>query len=382
MSSTLNPCAGGVTLQARPGANLSTDVQTLTAWLEDLALWPCVEITQIDQAGLSVTRFALKVAWRDALMPDYDTSQLMRRLNLNAGVAGSDLDLDREILLSMLGGPLTFEFPTLAELQAHVQVRRHVVRASEKTALAFATDAAERPQDCWHYAPGCGFLLRPGHELVESLIKATQPGVSGTMYSFSCYRATEYVMLLGLAMALQTRNPVLLRQLEQQWRQRAIMSAEFHERFLHEFGTVENPLPMRYYVPGDRLWFRNPDNASAEVTGYEGSWVIYLGQGLFSDFWRSERRYTLESKCLEIFHWRNGLVFGPDGSAQMDEAIVNARVAQSVADPQKVQGILGQMMRYRAPRGRPGSEGGCIDATREFLRRLCPGTAEIQLPGH
>ena len=34
---------------------------------------------------------------------------------------------------------------------------------------------------------------------IDALIKATQPEVSGRLYSFSCYRATEYVMLRALA---------------------------------------------------------------------------------------------------------------------------------------------------------------------------------------
>ncbi|OIP14174.1 MAG: hypothetical protein AUK50_12085 [Comamonadaceae bacterium CG2_30_57_122] len=61
------------------------------------------------------------------------------------------------------------------------------------------------------------------------------------------------------------------------WPQRPIRSAEFHKVFLREQGSMESPLPPRYYVPGDRTWFLNPDDASAEASGFEGSWVMYLG---------------------------------------------------------------------------------------------------------
>lgn len=77
-------------------------------------------------------------------------------------------------------------------------------------------------------------MLKPGCALIPSLIKATQPDVSGKLYSFSCYRATEFVILLAIAQEVQHTNPDLLGRLQQQWQQCPIMSAQFHEVFLHE----------------------------------------------------------------------------------------------------------------------------------------------------
>lgn len=34
---------------------------------------------------------------------------------------------------------------------------------------------------------------------------------------------------------------------------------------------------------------------------------MYLGSGLFNNFWKREAPYTLTDKCLEIYHWRHGL---------------------------------------------------------------------------
>ena len=85
------------------------------------------------------------------------------------------------------------------------------------------------------------------------------------------------------------------------------MSGRFHDTFLHEYGSLAEPLPQRFYVPGDRLWFRNPDSASSDVEGYEGSWVFYLGGGLFNNFWERDQPFTLTSKCVEIHHWQHAL---------------------------------------------------------------------------
>jgi len=55
-------------------------------------------------------------------------------------------------------------------------------------------------------------------------------------------------------------------------------------------------------------------------------------------------------------------------------------VRESLEDPTAVQRILDRMLRLRDPQGVYGA-GGCIDASREFPRFVCPGTADIVLPG-
>lgn len=141
---------------------------------------------------------------------------------------------------------------------------------------------------------------------MAALEQATRPDISGALYSFSCYRATEYILLLAMATEMARSNPRLLDELTRFWQSRAIMSGEFHEVFLSQDGSIEEPLPPNYFIPGDRVWFRNPDQRSADVTGYEGSWVFYLGDGEFSNFWKEGQPYTMQHKCLELFHWRHG----------------------------------------------------------------------------
>ena len=158
------------------------------------------------------------------------------------------------------------------------------------------------------------------------------------------------------------------------------MSGAFHDVFLHEYGSMAAPLPPKYYVPGDRLWFRNPDERSADVTGYEGSWVFYLGDGLFSNFWKRDAPFTLTAKCLEIYHWRHGVYLDAAGQPQMDENIVAERVRASQNDPAECGRILQRMLRLRDPKG-VYRQGGCIDTTREYPRCILPGSADIRLPG-
>jgi hypothetical protein len=310
--------------------------------------------------------------------PESNTLALNQALQLDTWLRPDDLT--REVVVAMLMAPVAHEFPSVQEFESAVRIRCNVVQAARKTSLAFHTSEAERPLDCWIYDDHEGFLLRSGSSLVTALKKATQPEYSGALYSFSCYRASEYVILLGIAQELQHRNPDLYLQLETLWTQRTIKSGQFHDVFLREQGSMEVPLPPYFFVPGDRTWFRNPDEASADASGFEGSWVIYLGAGQFSNFWKHTEPYTLVDKCLEIYHWRDGLYRDALGDERIDEPKVAQYVARTRRDPMEMARILQLMQRYREPRGVYTDAGGCIDTTREFARWVCPGTADLVLP--
>jgi len=316
-------------------------------------------------------------ALRARCLPDGATIGLAQALGLRPE-ADAD-DLDREILLSMLACPVPFVFPSHDELLSAVRIRRRIVQAAHRTALAFDTEAAERPSGYWTYDPERGFTVLPGRPLVDALRLATQPEDSGRLYAFSCYRATEYVTVLGIAQELAEVNPDLSARLQRQWETRAVMSGRFHDTFLREYGSLQAPLPVGYYVPGDRLWFRNPDAHSSNIEGYEGSWVFYLGNGLFNNFWKRDRPYSLTAKCVEIYHWRHGAHAGGAGRLAMDESVVEARAAATLADPAETARVLERMLRIRDPQG-VYAEGGCIDATRECARWVRPGTSDIVLP--
>ncbi|HEV2610509.1 MAG TPA: hypothetical protein VGU61_09600 [Noviherbaspirillum sp.] len=365
--------AGGILIHGATADEVDTSRSRLLVHLQRLGLDR--HITMIDNA-VSV-RFRLDDTCASHWAPGCDTTRLCSTLGLDT--RASCADLEREILLAMLLGPVPFDFPSYDELLSAVRIRRNIVEAARKTALAFHTTQAERPVEYWTYKPGTGFVLLPGKSLITALQKATQPDDDGSVYSFSCYRATEYVILLAVAQELALCNAALLSRLQCYWEAQPIMSGQFHDVFLHEHGSMSAPLPLKYYVPGDRIWFRNPDSHSSDATGYEGSWVMYLGEGLFTNFWKRAEPYTLTAKCLEIFHWRHAARRDSAGELHIDERVVEQRVHASAGDPDDVQRILGLMLRYREPSG-VYRDGGCIDTTREYLRWVRPGTGDLVLP--
>jgi hypothetical protein len=367
--------AGGILIRAKNLPDIALARQCFFEKSASLGIEQLIEtITEND--GLSV-RFRMRKDLKIECSPFYDTLQLCDVFRLDPQT--NPADIGKEIVLSMLLGPVTFEYPNYAELAASLRIRHNIVVAASRTALAFHTSKIERPIDYWTYSEDCGFTVLPGKPLIEALRKATQPEVSGEKYCFSCYRATEYVILLGIAQELEICNPVLLQQLQQQWEFRSIKSRQFHDVFLREFGSMSEPLPPRYFVPGDRLWFRNPDERSSDVTGYEGSWVFYLGGGLFTNFWERDKPYTLTSKCIEIYHWRHGVCQDSEGNLHIDETIVQKRVSASMQNQDEIGRILEQMLRLRDVQG-VYADGGCIDTSREYPRCVCPVSADLILP--
>ena len=378
----LQTLEGGIELTRTPADQADRLAAQLSADLRKWGLQSAVQTLNVPLEDGTVTLIAsLRPEFQQTHMPGHDSLNLHNSLRATDPSDRTDeaWALEREIWVALLGSPHRFAFHDLEALKSHVRVRRNMALAARLTALAFKTEAAERPEADWHYEEEPGFILNPGRPLINALIAATQPEATGKLYDFSCYRATEYVILLGIAQELQVHHPALLAELQQLNERHAVRSGQFHEVFLIEYGSMEAPLPARFYVPGDRLWFRNPDERSADVTGYEGSWVMYMGGGLFSNFWKRDTPFTLESKAIEIFHWKDGVYTDAQGELQMDETVVERLVAQTQADPQARARVLDRMLRMRDPKG-VYAEGGCIDTTREYPKSVSREHCDLVLP--
>jgi hypothetical protein len=332
---------------------------------------------QMYSSKLKVT-IKLKSEFANLWCPYFGTLNIRKLIPNKSNLSPNELD-ELEILIAILVSPFAFTFQSIESLESHIRVRKYLVQHARKTAVAFNTEAGERPFEYWKYEEEAGYTLQSNADLITALLAATQPENTGSLYDFSCYRASEYVILLALAQEAQHVNSDLLRDIEAINRKVAIKSEQFHSLYLHEYGSMNLPLPVEYYVPGDRLWFKNPDEKSSDVKGFEGSWVFYMGEGLFSNFWNREKPYSLEHKCLEIYYWRDGVVSDDQGLLKMDEEIVNKKVTAALSDPVKTAEILDLMTRYRDPTG-VYENGGCIDTTREYPRSILMDCCEVVLP--
>ena len=359
-------------------ANLKTIVPKVESFLHTFQLTDLTDVSRDISNGELKINIKLKEEHANIYCPQFSTLHIRKLISNKFQLSADALD-ELEILIALLASPFAFTFQSVDSLESHIRVRKYLIQHARKTAVAFNTEAGERPFDFWKYEEETGYTLQPNADLITALLAATQPETTGALYDFSCYRASEYVILLAIAQEAQHINADLLGEIEAVNRKFAIKSEQFHSVYLHEYGSMSSPLPIGYYIPGDRLWFKNPDEKSSDVKGYEGSWVLYMGDGLFSNFWNREKPYSLEQKCLEIYYWRDGVIRDAGGTLKMDEEIVNKKVTEALADAAKTSLILSRMTRYRDPSG-VYENGGCIDTTREYPRSIYKDCCEVVLP--
>ena len=107
--------------------------------------------------------------------------------------------------------------------------------------------------------------------------------------------------------------------------------------------------------------------------------MLYLGGGQFTNFWTADPPYTLHSKCLEMFQWRHAAYTDEAGAVRIDESHVERRLAALTKEPFRAERMMRRMLRLRDPQGVYQS-GGCLDASREYPRHVCPGSADLVLP--
>jgi len=330
----------------------------------------CLRLLGIDDLLDYVVYIAEDASWLrlsandrlKALCSNFDTAPI--QAFLCEGSPDRDSQTIAEIILAMALSPQTISFKTTREFKSALRMRRNAVDVASRTELSFDTSSITRPQAYWVYTKENGFLLRQGVSLAEGLERALCPDVSGYTYAFSCQRASEYLMLYAVVHELSRVNKAGLHEVEEQWRKRALTGDDFLFRFLEERGSRENPMPMRYYIPGDRIWFKNPDDHSSDIEGFEGSWVIYLGGGKFCNLWDRHQPYMLEEKCLEIYYWSQSVEVNSAGIAWMNEALVKERVKEALSNSTIMNPILEKMMVYRDPAG-VYADGGCIDLSRD-----------------
>jgi hypothetical protein len=348
-------------------ASINNDlfIDGIRAWCDKVGVSPYVEISQEHKDGMQYIRIYANDELHK-LCQDADTSRLAVSIGLLSESSSQDMAL--EIVLSMAVSPVIFDFYSLNELEANIRMRINLSGLARRAELNFDTNGISRPEAYWIHVIDYGFILKEGASLIDGIERALCPDISGEHFSFSCQRATEYLMLHSLAIELSLTNPAKLKEIEQQWRKKALVADDFLNTFLLEIGSSVTPFPMRCYVPGDRVWFKNPDDFSSNVKGYEGSWVIYMGGGLFTNLWNKSKPYTLETKCLEIYHWRHGVREDKLGRLEINEDVVKELVEQTLSSDVQLQGCIDMMMKYRDPQG-VYADGGCIDLTRDTFKR-------------
>jgi hypothetical protein len=302
--------------------------------------------------------------------PNYDTLRLNKRLELDP-----EKDLEKEIIYSMLLSPEPFIYPSYEEFESAVNIRINIVKNSKNAFLKFNCTENNRPKKYWKLNKNKEWILKKDKSLIDAIRKTIIQNNSNP-YSFSCYRATEYIILLSLIEELYKINKPLYDKIENIFRIKTIKSGKFHEIFLDDHGNDNNPLPIFYFIPGDRVWFKNPDYKSSDILGYEGSWMIYLGNNKFKNFWQKENDFSLEDKLIEVYTYSICTYKDKNGNLQINDEMTYQKLEEIKKDKERYNKILSKYMRYRDPI-RVYKNGGSIDRTSEKIKLVHPSTSNI-----
>src|SRR3569832_1461606 len=130
---------GGILIQVQDAANLAVARRDFLTYLASLELDGQVETCQ---EGLDL-RFHLPSNHTQAWAPNFDTSRLSEHLHLDPVARVGDLE--REILVAMLLGPVAFVFPSAAEAMSAVPLPRTSPTANPAPAAPIASPPPVRP---------------------------------------------------------------------------------------------------------------------------------------------------------------------------------------------------------------------------------------------
>lgn len=227
----------------------------------------------------------------------------------------------KEIVLALLQHGRLTELKGAAcsvdALADHVALRQNIVAWAETLRWGWPDGGpAQWNNDYWSRGtPKQGVSLR------EALDDAF---VNQNAYAIGCYTATKLVFVKGvmdyydrvresptLARLIQTRlfsdrDPLSDIEPSKAWS----FYPDFNPKDAHpgKLLSIIDEVAPKNFVPGDWVYFLNPDPVSSQKVGYEGSNAIYLGGGRFDDYYaENNHAYTYAEKLDEVFQWRHGV---------------------------------------------------------------------------
>jgi hypothetical protein len=231
----------------------------------------------------------------------------------------------KEIVLALLQHGRLTELKGAAcsvdALADHVALRQNIVAWAETLRWGWPDGGpAQWNNDYWSRGtPKRGVSLR---DAVDDAF------VNQNAYAIGCYTATKLVFVKGV-MDYYDRvreSPTLARLIQARLFSDRDPLSDIEPSKAWSFYPDFNPKDARpgkllsiihevspkNFVPGDWVYFLNPDPVSSQKVGYEGSNAIYLGGGRFDDYYgENNHAFTYAEKLDEVFQWRYGVFSRP-----------------------------------------------------------------------
>lgn len=178
-------------------------------------------------------------------------------------------DVQQEIVHRMAASRVVFEYASADVLRFELKLRDHLVksaRALYMSGIAFSDFEHSRSNpEFWEQTELGGFRLRPGIPPSRGIIDIFQ---NGRLYATEC--ATAMVIILYHAVLKSIRE--------------ADFERLFADMILYDWRYDQDldlqTLPTNTFLPGDILYFANPDYDPSKPQ-WQGENAVFLGGGLY-----------------------------------------------------------------------------------------------------
>lgn len=320
----------GVQFQCSP-TQLNKIQEDMDAYLAQLSIDPTLVAKKVDQVQGTVT-YTLTT-------PKEDTSTVDLAQRPNLKITEDEVELPvhgggsrriktvskKEIVLALLQhGRITRFSGKGCDIQAlkdNVGIRQNIVAWTQDIKWCWPADESEDGKALWNKQYWKAGTPLPGvAPHVAFLDSVLQP----EKYAIGCYTASKLAMTNGILdyYARIKKDPKTLEIVEKRLnlekdplvsvepRKMWSFEADFDPKEMNIPGKVlkmETGVAPKNIIPGDWLYFLNPDPITYQKTGYEGSNAISLGRNLLDDFYHDEggNNFTYQQKMGEVYQWRN-----------------------------------------------------------------------------
>lgn len=299
--------------------------------------------------------YRLNNIFREKYAPNWDIVNISKKY---------PMDTQKEMLVIILLSPIQFEYPSFDEFLSSINIRINIINAARKTFLKFNPIKAILPEEYWERQED-GYHLKNNKSLIDGIEKTI---FDDKKYSVGCRLASQFVVLYGILLEIKRVNLELLERIEEHYRKNSINKIKFSKLFFNYYG-VDSYFPKKYYIIGDRVWFKNPFDRSSDIDGNEGSWRIYYGKNSFNIFWEKDRKITLEKIIRAIYIWNESVSENRRGLYISENKIVWNKL-KLFFNINKYQKILDEMSEYT-------ENNGTIPNYRMIPKYVHPGTTDI-----
>lgn len=199
----------------------------------------------------------------------------------------------KEIVAALLTKGRTHKYASFEKLMEQVGIRQNIAKWNQSAYWKYPD--GDPVFDKEHWTPD--FDLQPGANLCKA-VESLWLGEKST--EIGCRNALSAQVLQGHLDFYKNleKKPDAVKEMELAAGSNPIGAAD------DKFCKTEENVPADNWVPGDWGYVRNPDQKSRQVSGQEGSNIMYIGGGKFGAYYRGNKNLSLEGCIERVYKWR------------------------------------------------------------------------------